>query len=103
MVRCEVDHAFFYSEWSTLPDPSIPKLSSSDPLHLYIPIHIDDGLTAATNKELYLWFISQLQRHLTIIDLGQAQLYLGCRIIHDRQLRIIWLSQEAFISELLDE
>lgn len=45
----------------------------------------------------------QLQKRLTIVDLGQAQLYLGCRIIRDRKLRMIWLSQEAFITELLED
>jgi hypothetical protein len=102
MQRSEVDHAFFYGVWTTPPDPSIP-MPRSGKLQLFVPLHIDDGLTASLNKELYVWFLSQLQRCLTIIDLGPAQLYLGCRITRDHPKRLIYLSQEAFISELLDE
>lgn len=103
LCRSEVDHAFFYGEWEHPPDPSLPNPKNGQPLCLYVPIHVDDGLTGATSKELYSWFISKLQRRLTIIDLGPAQLYLGCRIIRDRAKGLLWLSQEAFISDLLDD
>lgn len=102
MQRSEVDHAFFYGSWTTPPDPSIP-MPRLGKLQLFVPIHVDDGLMASTNKELYSWFLTQLQRCLTIIDLGPAQLYLGCRIICDCSKQMIYLLQEAFIRELLDE
>lgn len=103
MTHCDVDHAFYYGEWTSPPDSSIPASTSSQPLRLYVPVHVNNGLTASSNKELYSWFIMQLQKWLTIVDLGQAQLYLGCRIIRNHKLRMIWLSQEAFITELLED
>ncbi|KAJ3566546.1 hypothetical protein NP233_g6934 [Leucocoprinus birnbaumii] len=103
MRRCEVDHVFFYGVWDSPPHPSIPMPEDGSPLHLFVPTHFDDRLTAASNKELYAWFISKLQEQLTIVDLGAVQLYLSCRIICDCAQGLIWLSQEAFIAELLED
>jgi len=44
MQRCEVDHAVFFGSWILLPHPSIPSLSSGEPLFAIIPVHVDDGL-----------------------------------------------------------
>lgn len=103
LVHCEVDHAFFIGHWTTSPNPSIPMPSDGSPLRLLVPVHVDDGLTAASNVHLYDWFICRLQCRLTIVDLGPAQLYLGCRIIRDQTHWLLWLSQENFVLDLLED
>jgi hypothetical protein len=101
LIRCEVDHAVFSGRWTSPPHPSIPMPSNDEPLTLLIPVHVDDGLVATNSIPLYHWFIAELCKEIEAVDLGPASLYLGIRIIRDRSRRKLWLSQKAFITNLL--
>jgi hypothetical protein len=101
LIRCEVDHAVFSGRWTSPPHPSIPMPSNGEPLTLLILVHVDDGLVATNSIPLYHWFIAELCKEIEAVDLGPASLYLGIRIIRDRSRRKLWLSQKAFITDLL--
>ena len=101
LIRCEVDHAVFSGRWTSPPHPSIPMPSNGEHLTLLIPVHVDDGLVATNSIPLYHWFITELCKEIEVVDLGPASLYLGIRIIRDRPRRKLWLSQKAFITDLL--
>ena len=101
LIRCKVDHAIFSGRWTSPPHPSIPMPSNGEPLMLLIPVHVDDGLVATNSIPLYHWFIAELCKEIEAVDLGPASLYLGIRIIQDRSRRKLWLSQKAFITDLL--
>src|SRR5277367_1733664 len=81
--------------------PSIPSLSTGDPLFAIVPVHVDDGLVVCNSLPLYAWIISELQKTIEIVDMGPASLYLGNRITHDRPRRKLWLSQRSYCLDLL--
>ena len=101
LIRCEVDHAVFSGQWTSPPHHSIPMPSNGEPLKLLIPVHVDDGLVATNSIPLYQWFITELCKEIEAVDLGPTSLYLGIRIIQDRARCKLWLSQKAFITDLL--
>jgi len=101
LIHCEVDHAVFSGQWTSPPHPSIPMPSNGEPLMLLIPVHIDDGLVATNSIPLYNWFIAELCKDIEAVELGLASLYLGIRIIQDHMCHKLWLSQKAFITDLL--
>ncbi|KAJ3489748.1 hypothetical protein NLJ89_g11496 [Agrocybe chaxingu] len=103
LIRCEADHGLFYGYWSSSPDPSIPMPAGGKPLVLVVPIHVDDGLGVTNSEPLYKWFISQLQKHVQVIDLGPCSRFLSVSIIRDRASRRLWFSSHLYISELLDD
>ncbi|GLB34019.1 hypothetical protein LshimejAT787_0109030 [Lyophyllum shimeji] len=101
LTRCEVDHGVFFGRWTSSPHPDIPMPADGTDLVLIIPVHVDDGLAATNSLPLYAWFLVELQKHLDVVDMGPTQLYLGIRIIRDRSQRKLWLSQKAYILDLL--
>ncbi|PPQ81640.1 hypothetical protein CVT24_004199 [Panaeolus cyanescens] len=103
MLRCEVDHAVFCGEWTSPPDPSIPMPSDGKPLRLIFPIHVDDGAGAASNRQLWSWFIGRLRTVMDIKDLGPIELFLGMQVLRDRASRRLWLSQRSFTVDLLQD
>ena len=70
MIRCKVDHGVFMGEWTSAPHPSVIMPADGNPLVLYIPLHVDDGLALTNSPTLYAWFLSTLSAHLHIVDLG---------------------------------
>ena len=103
LTCCDVDHGIFYGAWSSPPDPSISMPVDGQPLVLYIPLHVDDGLGITNSPSLYNWFIMSLSRRLRIVDLGPCSKFLSIVIIRDRPNRQMWLSSNNYITELLSE
>ena len=105
MIRCEVDHGVFFGQWTSPPDSSISMPLDGEPLVLYIPLHIDDGLAITNSAPLYMWFLSVLSKRLHIVDhdLGPCAKFLNILIIRDLPGKRLWLSPRIYISELLDE
>jgi len=99
---CEVDHAVFNGCWSSPPDPSIPMPSDGADLVLIIPVHVDDSLGVTNSIPLYNWFIVELCKDIEVVDMGPVSLYLGICITHDHPNRKLYLSQKAFMTDLLN-
>ena len=53
MIRCEVDHGVFFGRWLSPPDPSVMMPDDGSQLQLYVPLHVDDGLTITKSPSLY--------------------------------------------------
>lgn len=102
-TRCECDNAVFIGRWTIPPDSSIPMPENSDPLVMFIPVHVDDGLVSTNSSKLYSWFIKSINLRFKVIDLGPTSTFLGIRIYRDRTLRLLWLSQENYVTELLEQ
>ena len=102
MIRCEVDHGVFIGEWVSPLDASV-TMPSSGSLVLYVPLHVDDGLTITNSSTLYAWFLKVLSQHLHIVDLGPCSKLLSILIIHDCLNHKLWLSSHVYVSSLLDE
>jgi len=102
LSHCEVDHAVFSGHWSSPPNPSIPMPADGTEFILFVPVHVDDGLAVTNSIPLYNWFITELCKDIEVIDMGPVSLYLGIRITHDRPNQKLYLSQRAFVTDLLD-
>ena len=91
--------------WTTPPHPSIPPLASADPLFLFIPIHVDDGLAITNSTHLYDWFVKGISATINFVCLGPVlnTCYLGQRIIRDRSSKTLQLSQSDLIATLLED
>ena len=76
LTHCELDHGVFFGTWSSPPDPSVAMPSDGSPLHLLLPIHVDDGAAATNSESLYAYFIIFLNRHFQVKDLGPVS-FLG--------------------------
>jgi hypothetical protein len=103
MSRCDVDHGVFVGRWTSSPDPSVSMSTNGDPLVLYVPLHVDDGLAITNSPALYAWFLATLAKRLLIVDLGPCSKFLGIVILRDRPSRRLWLSSHLYVSELLEE
>ena len=87
MVRCEVDHGIFFGEWTSPPASSITMPLGGEPLVLYVPLHVDDGLAITNSMPLYTWFLSILSQRLHIVDMGPCAKFLNVLIVRDRANR----------------
>ena len=103
LIRCEVDHGIFFGEWTSPPDPSISMPPNGDPLVLYVPVHVDDGLAIVNSPLLYHWFLTSLRKNLLIVDLGVCSKFLSIVITRDRSNRRLWLSSHLYVAELIHE
>ena len=77
LIRCDVDHGVFFGRWTSPPDPSVSMPTNGDPLVLFVPIHVDDGLAITNSLSLYRWFLFTLQKKLLIVDLGECSKFLS--------------------------
>jgi hypothetical protein len=83
--------------------PILVFLCLGQPLVLYVPLHVDDGLGITNSPLLYDWFIASLSRRLRIVDLRLCAKFLSIVIIRDRPNRQLWLSSHTYVVELLSE
>ena len=102
-VHCEVGHGIFFSKWLSPPDASVSMPSNGDPLWLYAPIHVNDGLTITNSSSLYRWFLEMLRRKLHIVNLGECSKFMSIVLYHDRPNCRIWMSSHVYVHELLAE
>jgi hypothetical protein len=105
LTRLDVDRAVWLGVWTKSPDPkSVPMPPDGSPLILIVPVHVDDGLASTNSSHLYDWFILQLRaRGVDVKDLGPVSVYLGIRFIRDRAHRTLYLTQEAYIVDVMGE
>lgn len=69
---------------------------------IYQLIYVDDMLVAARNKEAIAQLKHELSLHFEIKDLGPAKRILGMEINKDRVPGALWLSQEGYLSRVLE-
>jgi hypothetical protein len=105
LSRCEADHTVFVGRWSTPPHPSITMPSSGAQLFMFVPIHVDDGLSICNSIPLYNWFVAEMSKTIDLVCLGPVlnTRYLGHRIIRDRANRTLQISQSDLIVQLLED
>ena len=69
----------------------------------FLTVHVDDGL-AATNSTLFLTHLKgEIAKAFGIKDLGPVTTFIGFQFERDRTTRELWIHQENYINNLLDE
>ena len=101
LQRCKIDHGVFFGSWSSSPHPLVPMPANGSPLHMLLPVHVDDGCSATNSQPLYDWFIQYLNQQFTVNDLGPLCMFLGISFDYDQARGVFTLSQRPFIEELL--
>ncbi len=103
-VRLACDAAVFYGKWLEPPPGSnVPMPPNGEPLQMIVPVHVDDGLVSTNSILLYAWFIAAINSKFETIDQGPVSAYVSLRIMRDRKRRLLWISQELYIDELLEQ
>ena len=64
--------------------------------------HVDDMLVCARNRGTRDRLLSDLAKRFTIHDLGDLSFYLGLLFDRDRATRIVTVSQERYINDILE-
>merc|ERR1711939_663144 len=65
--------------------------------------YVDDFLLMGSNKEAIQGYKARLGEIFTMTDLGPVKYFLGVRITRDRNSRLIYLSQDAYITRILEK
>jgi hypothetical protein len=99
---CTVDAGVFIGHWDKSPDPTIP-MPSLGTLFVFVPVHVDYCLLICNSMLLYYWFLHRLNTHFTVNNLGNVALYISIHITHNRAARQLWLSQQAYMENMLAE
>jgi hypothetical protein len=82
-------------------DPSLYIRRGADGSIVYMLVHVDDILVAASDFSVMQQVISQLGSVFTLRDLGDASYYLGMEIVRNRQARTVKLSQQRYVLDLV--
>jgi hypothetical protein len=72
-------------------------------LGILVVLYVDDLLVAAETKRLVHRTRDQLRQRFELKDLGEAKRFLGYDILRDRDARKIFISQESYITALLEK
>jgi hypothetical protein len=67
-----------------------------------IALYIDDLMILSNHSPLLQKWKKQLMSTFKMKDLGEIHWFLGLEITHDRQRRLIFVSQSRYISEVID-
>jgi hypothetical protein len=71
--------------------------------NLYIAVYVDDLLIVGPSIAEIKKIKRSLRNRFQMTDLGPCSYYLGMSVRRDRQNRILYLSQEAYINKVLQE
>jgi hypothetical protein len=64
----------------------------------YIMIYVDDLLIIAKTLDLVNQLAALLGKKYAMKELGNVTWFLGCRVIHDRKARKVWIVQDAYVA-----
>lgn len=68
---------------------------------LWIPVHVDDQGLASNSRRLMDWIKTEMAKRFKIKDLGPVSTFLGIRIERDRPNRLMYLSQQQYLQDVL--
>ena len=92
-TRSEFDHGLFVFR----------RIFEGSNVICFLAVHVDDGLGATNSSTFFTHLKDQIAKAFGIKDLGPATNFVGFQFERDRASRRIWLHQENFINNLLDE
>ena len=69
----------------------------------FLAVHVDDGLGATNSAPFFTHLKSEIAKAFGIKDLGPVKSFIGFQFERDRATRELWIHQENYIDNLLDE
>jgi len=69
---------------------------------LIVLVYVDDMAVAGPNGTHIVSFKSALAEKFDITDMGELRFMLGILVTHDREKQLIYLSQSAYIHQILN-
>ncbi|PHH49299.1 Retrovirus-related Pol polyprotein from transposon TNT 1-94 [Ceratocystis fimbriata CBS 114723] len=70
---------------------------------IYILLYVDDMPCAARDRSQIEWFKTKMKERFGIKDLGPVEVILGVKVTRDRTNRRLWLSQEHYVNEIVQD
>ena len=83
-------------------DPCVYWKCSSRGL-IIMAIHVDDLIIVSNDSQMLAQEKNILSKRFAMHDLGEAHFILGMKITRDRQSRTLWLTQENYLSEVIEK
>jgi len=68
---------------------------------IMLSIHVDDGLAASNDDEMYQQFLHELKADFELSDYGELQWLLGCKVEQDRVNGTVRLTQQKYCEDVL--
>jgi hypothetical protein len=88
LTQCDVDQAVFFSR------------SASDELTVIV-VHVDHCTLAASSIDLIYKLKEKICTYVEVTDLGELHWLLGIEVTHNRDNRILSLSQTAYLDSII--
>ena len=92
-ARSEFDHGLFVYRG---------KFNGNETV-CFLAIHVDDGLGATNSADFFTHLKNEIAKAFGIKDLGPVTTFIGFQFERDRATRELWIHQENYIDNLLDE
>ena len=73
-----------------------------DSTRIIVPVHVDDMTIACKRRSEYTQFVAELRKHFKLKELGPSSSLLAVAIGRDRSKRLLTLSQQQFIEDVLE-
>jgi ATP-binding cassette subfamily B (MDR/TAP) protein 1 len=71
--------------------------------YVFLLLYVDDIIVAATTEELRSKYMKLIAKTFKISYSGELREYLNIRIDHDREKRTVYMSQERYIVEMMEQ
>ena len=71
--------------------------------YVFLLLYVDDIIVAATTVELRSKYMKLIAKTFKISYSGELREYLNIRIDHDREKRTVYMSQERYIVEMMEQ
>jgi hypothetical protein len=91
--RSEFDHGLFTYHWPFNGSKAI----------CFLAVHVDDGLGATNSTSFFTHLKGEIAKAFGIKDLGPVKSFIGFQFERDRISRELWIHQENYVNNLLDE
>jgi hypothetical protein len=89
MTMMNADNCVFYKE------------DKQGKIILIVAIHVDDLPIAAIDEITKNTFLRQLNEHVIVKDQGTLKFILGTEVLYNKEKRILYMSQKAYIDKIL--
>ena len=73
-----------------------------DQTHIIVPVYVNDMTVVCKSPAEYTSIVSELKQHFKLKELGPSSLLLAVAIGRDRSKRLLTLSQQQFIEDVLE-